>query len=74
MAKATLTASDSILRVLKRGPQKGLTAAIIAERSGLRLSTVRSTIYDLKSAGAIAVVGQEDPTMGRPAYRYALAG
>lgn len=63
--------SDAILRVLKRGPRKGLTAEQIAERTGKRLSSVRTIIAALKRSGDIEVVGTE-PREFRPAQLYAL--
>lgn len=74
MAKTvTLSASDAVLRVLKRGPKKGLTAATISTRADIVLSTTRSTLYGLAGSGAVTVIGRETPSFGRPANLYVAA-
>lgn len=73
MPRTKKSASDAILSVLKRGPQRGLTAATIAERANLNLNTTRTTIYSLSRAGSVEAVGTEAPSFGRPANLYKLA-
>jgi DNA-binding IclR family transcriptional regulator len=71
---ASRTAPEAILSVLKRGPKRGLTAALIAERTGFNLSTTRTTLYSLASSGDVSVIGTtETGSRGRPANLYALA-
>lgn len=68
------TNSDAILKVLKRGPRKGLTAAQIAERAGLNLNSTRTTLLSLKSEGSVSAVGAtETGSVGRPSYLYVIA-
>lgn len=65
--------SEAILKTLKRGPKKGLTAATIAERAGLKLSSTRTTLWDLAQSGAVAKVGSTGQgTVGRPSYLYVI--
>lgn len=66
--------AETILKTLKRGPKKGLTAATIAERAGLKLSSTRTTLWDLAQTGAVSKVGKtETGTVGRPSYLYVIA-
>lgn len=68
------TNSDAILKVLKRGPKKGLTAAQIAERASLNLNSTRTTLLGLRADGSVAVTAKEDTgTVGRPSYLYVIA-
>lgn len=65
--------TEAILKALKRGPKKGLTAATIAERAGLKLSSTRTTLWDLAQVGTVKKVGQtETGTVGRPSYLYVI--
>lgn len=66
--------SDAILKVLKRGPKKGLTAAQIAERAGLNLNSTRTALWGLKADGSVTAAGKtETGTVGRPSYLYVIA-
>lgn len=66
--------SEAILKALKRGPKKGLTAAQIAERAGLNLNSTRTALWSLKEIGAVEAVGYEQTgTVGRPSYLYVIA-
>lgn len=67
------TASDRIISVLRRGPQKGLTAATIADRAKLNLNTTRTTLGTLVMESAVAIIGRETPSFGRPANLYRIA-
>jgi hypothetical protein len=58
-AKKGATVADRICKVLKRGPKKGLTAAAIADRAGLKPGTTRTTLTRLKADGAVRVVGTD---------------
>lgn len=75
MARTTtkLTSVEAVVKVLARGPKRGLTAEAISERAGIKLSTTRTTLSGLRGAGTVYVVGREDATFGRPANRYALS-
>lgn len=64
--------NDSILKVLRRGPRKGLPAEIIAQRAGTKLSSTRTVLATLKRNGQIVVVGTESREF-RPAQLYAVA-
>jgi predicted ArsR family transcriptional regulator len=71
MAK-TITKSEAILKAVKRGPKKGLTAAEIADRTGVSLATVKAYLSAFKAEGYVQVVGKvETGKRGRPALRYA---
>ena len=72
MARTTRPASDRILAVLKRGPQRGLTAAEIATRGDLNLNTTRTVIWALREQGNVAAVEPLAGERGRPANRYIL--
>lgn len=66
--------SEAILKTLKRGPKKGLTAATIAERAGLKLSSTRTTLWDLRQTGAVDRIGAtETGSVGRPSYLYVVS-
>jgi len=68
------TAAERILSALKRAPKKGLTAEVIAERTGVQLGTVRSYLYAFKADGQVAVAGKvETGKRGRPALTYVSA-
>lgn len=73
MARQKRAASDRIVAVLKRGPQRGLTAAEIAARAELNLNTTRTVIWALTQAGTASGVSTAESTGGRPANRYVLA-
>ena len=66
--KKSLT--DTIRSVLKRGPRRGLTAEVVAQRAGTKLSSTRTTLSALVSAGEAAIVGTESRQY-RPANLYA---
>jgi len=70
MTRKTVTAA--ILGVLRRGPKRGLTAEVIAERAGTRLSSTRTVLSSLASDGQITVVGTEARQF-RPANLYAIS-
>lgn len=72
MARTTKK-SDKILALLKRGPQRGLTATDISSRANLNLNTTRTVLWALQQAGDVKVVSVTESTGGRPANRYALA-
>lgn len=72
--KKTRTAPEVILSVLKRGPKRGLTADVIAERSGLKLGTTRTTLWQLVQDGSAVVTDTyRDGRRGRPANLYLAA-
>lgn len=71
---STKTASERIINTLKRGPKRGLSARAISERADINLNTTRTTLGALAGEGQVTVVGQEEPTFGRPANLYAFAG
>jgi predicted ArsR family transcriptional regulator len=73
MARTKRAASDTILALLKRGPQRGLTATDISSRTELNLNTTRTVLWALSQAGSVTVVSTDAPPIGRPANRYALA-
>ena len=66
--KKSLT--DQIRSVLRRGPRRGLTAETVAQRAGTKLSSTRTTLSSLVSAGEAAIVGTESRQF-RPANLYA---
>lgn len=66
-----MTLTDTIMRVLKRGPKKGLTAETIADRAGTKLTSTRTILSALAGQGVITVVGTEKRTR-RPANLYAI--
>lgn len=73
MAK-TITKNEAILKQLKRAPKRGLTAAEIADRTGINLATVKAYLSAFKSEGYATVVGKvETGKRGRPALRYTAA-
>lgn len=73
MARSKRTADQAVLSVLRRGPQRGLTAAVVAERAGLNISTTRNVLYTLTSENTVRVVGVNSTgSVGRPAHLYAL--
>lgn len=66
--------SDAILKVLKRGPKRGLTAAEIADRAGLNLNSTRTALWGLKADGSVSAAGKtETGEVGRPSYLYAIS-
>lgn len=67
--------SEAILKTLKRGPRKGLTAQHIAERAGLKLSSTRTELWSLRQDGTVTLAGtsKTTSTAGRPAYLYVIA-
>lgn len=76
MARTTSTATtapEAIVKVLRRGPKRGLTAAAIADRASLNINTTRTTLGTLVAQGTVAYVGRETPSFGRPANLYRLA-
>lgn len=65
---------ETILKTIKRGPRKGLTAAQIAERAKLKESSTRTILWSLSQAGAVARVGAVNTgSAGRPSYLYVVA-
>jgi len=73
MAK-TITKSEAILKAVKRGPKKGLTAEAIADRTGVSLNTTRAYLTAFKAEGYITVAGTVTTgKRGRPALRYVAA-
>ena len=73
MAK-TITKGEAVLKTIKRGPKKGLTAEQVSERTGVKLSTVRAYLQALKADGYVSVVGTiQTKRPGRPALRYVAA-
>lgn len=73
MARTTTTAPEAIIKTLRRGPKKGLTAATIADRAGLNINTTRTTLGTLVAQSTVAHIGRETPSFGRPANLYRLA-
>jgi predicted ArsR family transcriptional regulator len=74
IAATRKTATDRVLSTLKRGPKRGLTAALIAERADLNLSTARTILWQLVKDGEATVVSKvETGERGRPANLYAAA-
>lgn len=74
MARITKTAPEAILSVLKRGPRKGLTAVVIAERASTNLNTTRTTLGQLREAGSVSIVDTDSTGLrGRPANLYIVA-
>jgi predicted ArsR family transcriptional regulator len=70
----TKTAPEAILSVLKRGPRKGLTAVVIAERASTNLNTTRTTLGQLRDAGSVQIVDTDSTGLrGRPANLYIVA-
>jgi predicted ArsR family transcriptional regulator len=70
----TKTAPEAILSVLKRGPRKGLTAVVIAERASTNLNTTRTTLGQLRDAGSVSIVDTDSTGLrGRPANLYIVA-
>lgn len=66
--------NTKILSALKRGPKAGLTVAALAERTGFKLSSVRTAIQTLKGEGQVTVAGSVKPSgVGRPATLYTIA-
>ena len=73
MSKTT-TVDQAILKALKRAPKKGLTAAQIAERAGLKVTSTRTTLSLLVSSKAVNRIGATAPDgAGRPGYLYVIA-
>ena len=62
------TAAESITRFLT-GRSRPVTAAFIAEKTGLNLNTVRTTLLGLN----VETVGYENTGRGRPSNLYKLA-
>lgn len=74
IAATRKTATDRVFSTLKRGPKRGLSAATIAERAGLNLSTTRTVLWQLaKDGDAVVVSTVETGERGRPANLYAAA-
>jgi predicted ArsR family transcriptional regulator len=74
LASSKRTAHASILSTLKRGPKRGLTAAVIAERTGLKVGTTRTTLWQLVQDGTAVVTDTyRDGRRGRPEYLYLAA-
>lgn len=74
IAATRKTATDRVISTLKRGPKRGLSAALIAERAELNLSTTRTVLWQLVKDGNAAVVSKvETGERGRPANLYAAA-
>lgn len=63
----------TITKALKRAPKKGLTAEQIAEKTNLKLNSVRPALWQLKKDGVVEVVGTLPATFGRPANLYKLS-
>lgn len=63
------TAAESITRFLD-GRARPVTAHYIAEKTGINLNTVRTTLGLLDE---VEIVGRETPSFGRPANLYKLA-
>lgn len=73
MAK-TITKGEAVLKAIKRGPKRGLTAVEVSDRTGVGLATTRSYLNALKADGYIKVVGKvETGKRGRPQLQYAAA-
>lgn len=72
-ARTTTTAPEAIIKTLRRGPKRGLTAAVISDRASINLNTARTTLGTLVSQGSVTLVGRETPSFGRPANLYRLA-
>lgn len=67
------TASELILSALN-GRKKPVTAAFLAERTGVSLSTARTVLWQLARFGDVTVVSTvETGERGRPAYLYLAA-
>jgi predicted ArsR family transcriptional regulator len=74
MAKTKTTAADAVLKAVKRAPKKGISAKTIAERTGVKLGTVRSYLYALQTEGYIQVVDTvRTGQRGRPQLLYVSA-
>lgn len=67
------TNTETILKALK-GRKRGLTAAQIADKTGLKASSTRTALYELNASGAVSRIGsQKADGRGRPAYLYVTA-
>lgn len=70
-----MTNTDKILKTLSYKYAKGgLTASEIAAKAGLKTSSTRTTLYELRSAGTVSRVGTTAASgrRGRPSYLYVL--
>lgn len=73
MPRTTPTASGRITSALARGPHRGLTSEALAKRTGIKITTVRTTVLTLVHRGVVSVKGHAPTTVGRPARRYVLS-
>lgn len=70
---AKITKSQAVLKTLT-GRKRGLTAAEVAEKSGVGIATVRAYLQAFKSQGLVEVQGTvETGQRGRPAFKYIAA-
>jgi len=67
------SAKSVILGVLKRRKKQGLDAATIAEKTGLRLQTARTTISRLQKDGEIKAAGSKKGAKGAEVNLYVAA-
>lgn len=68
-----MTNTEKILKSLK-GRKRGVTAAEIAAKTGLKESSTRTALYELTAASEVQRIGaQKTEGRGRPAYLYVAA-
>lgn len=71
MAK-TLSKSDAVIKALK-SRKRGITAAEVAEKTGVSIGTVRAYIQALKQNGQVGIADTvRTGGVGRPANKYVL--
>ncbi len=64
------TKSQAVLKTLS-GRKRGLTALEVADKSGVKIGTVRAYIQAFKAQGLVEVQGKvETGKVGRPQFKY----